>query len=72
MVNEGRVEIFAREIGYDTRLMIDTAKSSNDTLIFTKDSTKLVNDGVELFITVKSADRANIRLDALNIGTGKP
>ena len=41
MVNEGRVEIFAREIGYDTRLMIDTAKSSNDTLVFTKDSTKL-------------------------------
>ena len=72
MVNEGRIEIFAREIGYDTRLMIDTAKSSNDTLVFTKNSTKLVNDGVEIFITVKSADRANVSFSALNIGTGKP
>ncbi len=71
MINEDRVTIFAREIGYDTRLFIDTAKSSNDTIVFTKDSTKLVGDGVELFITVKEADRANISFSALNIGTGK-
>ena len=71
MVNEGRIDIFAREIGYDTRFKVDADKSINNTLVFTKDSTQMVTDGIEFFITVKEADRDNISFQSLNIGTGK-
>lgn len=71
MVNEGRVEFFAREIGYDTRLHLDVDQSSDDTLVFTKESSQLITDGIEFFITVKEADRDNISLSALNMGAGK-
>ena len=71
MINEGRVDVFAREMGYDTRLFVDADKSVGNTLVLSKDATQLIADGVELFITVKAADRDNISFSALNMGTGK-
>ncbi|NQY82564.1 MAG: hypothetical protein HRT36_06020 [Alphaproteobacteria bacterium] len=71
MINEGRVEIFAREIGYNTRLTVDTENSKDNKVILGKGSLQLLNDGVELFLTVTAADRNNIDLTALSLGLGR-
>ena len=61
---EGRITLEAREHGYKTKVTVDTTRSNGNTLILTPESSKLLNDGVDIYLTIKSADRATVQIDS--------
>ena len=57
-----KIEFFARELGADTRLYLDTSSSSGNMLALTKESSRLLSDGMEIFITIKEEVREEINI----------